>query len=127
MLNPNPLTASTREFSHGQFPFGEAFRVFRAIFVASIFIVSAVLFVRNAYAQEVLVDRTDVVKSLGETHGESTVAMGLASNGGVLELFTSADGSTWTIIVTMPDGKSRLVGEGKAWMDVPLKPKGQPI
>ena len=127
MLNPNSLTASTREFSYGQFPFGEAFRVFRAIFVASIFIVSAVLYVGNAYAQEALVDRTEVVKSLSETHGETTVAMGLASNGGVLELFTSADGSTWTIIVTMPDGKSRIVGEGEAWMDAPLKPKGLPI
>jgi hypothetical protein len=106
---------------------GKIFRVFRAILVASIFIVSAILFVRNAYAQEVLVDRTDVVKSLNETHGESTVGMGLASNGGVLELLTSTDGSTWTIIVTMPDGKSRLVGEGKAWMDAPLKLKGLPI
>ena len=127
MSNPSPHTASTREFSQGQLRFGEAFRVFRAILVASIFLISAIVFVRSAYAQEAPVDRTQVVKSLGEMHGESSVAMGLASNGGVLELFTSADGSTWTMILTMPDGKSRVVGAGEAWINVSAKPKGQPI
>ena len=73
MLNPISLTDSTREFSHNQFQFGEAFRIFRAVLFASIFIVFAVLAVRNAYAQEALVDRTELVTSLGETHGESRV------------------------------------------------------
>ena len=127
MLNENPATTSTREISDGQFRFGNAFRVFRVILAASIVIASTVLFVRNAYAQEAFVDRTEVVKKLSETHGETTVALGLASNGGVLELLTSADGSTWTIIVTMPDGKSHLVGSGEAWMAAPVKPKGIPI
>ena len=75
MLNPISLIASTREFIHDQFPFGEAFRIFRAVLFASIFIVFAVLAVRNAHAQEALVDRTELVASLGETHGESTVAV----------------------------------------------------
>jgi hypothetical protein len=113
MLNANPLTALTR--------------FFRLILAATIFIAGTAAFVGSSYAQEAVLDRTDVVKSLGESHGETTVAMGLAGNGGVLELLTSADGSTWTIIVTMPDGKSRIVGEGEAWMDAPLKPKGIPI
>ena len=113
MLNQNPLTASTR--------------FFRLILAATIFIAGTAAFVGRSHAQEAPIDRTEVVKLLGETHGETTVAMGLASNGGVLELLTSADGSTWTIIVTMPDGKSRIVGEGETWMDAPRKPKGLPI
>jgi len=127
MLNSNPLTCSIQNYCLDKFRFGAALRAFRAIIVVSITIGSAVLFVQTAQAQEAPVDRTGLVMSLSETHGESTVAMGLTSNGGVLELLTSADGSTWTIIVTMPDGKSRLVGAGKAWMDVLLKPTGLPI
>ena len=80
MLNSIALTASIREISHGQFRFGEAFRIFRAILVASVLILSAVLFVRGAYAQEAVVDRTQVVKELGQIHGETTAAVGLASN-----------------------------------------------
>ena len=127
MSNPTALTVSSLEFKPRQSRFGERFRVFRAILVASVFMVGAVLFARHAYADETIVDRTQVVKALSQSHGESTVAVGLASSGGVFELLTSADGSTWTIIVTTPDGKSRLVGEGEAWIDAPLKPKGQPI
>ena len=51
-------------------------------------------------------------------------------NGNSLSVFrqiTSADGSTWTILLTMPDGKSRLAGEGEAWTDCPLKPNILPL
>jgi len=39
---------------------------------------------------------------------------GLADNGGVLELLTTEDSKTWTIILTMHNGKSFLVGSGKS-------------
>ena len=81
----------------------------------------------NADAQGLVADRTEVVKTLNEKHGEQSQALGLASNGGVFELFTSPDGATWTIIMTMPNGKSSLVGEGKVWVKATVKPKGQPI
>ena len=34
---------------------------------------------------------------------------------GVVEVFPSGDGSTWTIVVTMPNGTSCAVVNGEAW------------
>ena len=59
-------------------------------------------------------DREAVAKELSEKHREKTVGMGLADNGGVLELFTSEGGETWTVLLTMPNGASFVVGTGKA-------------
>jgi len=100
----------------------------RAMATAAILAIGAGLPGGPAAAQDgIVADRTDVVKTLSEKHGESAQALGLASNGGVFELFTSLDGATWTIIMTMPNGKSSLVGEGKVWVKARTKPKGQPI
>lgn len=72
-------------------------------------------------------NRTDVVKELKSKHAEKPVGMGLADNGGLLELFSSEDGETWTLILTMPNGKSFLVGSGKAWAGAPIYIKGSKI
>jgi len=69
-----------------------------------------------AKAQDAGMDRDLVINELRKIHAESTIGMGLASNGGVVELFTTMDGSTWTLILTMPDGKSRVIGGGESWM-----------
>ena len=50
--------------------------------------------------------------------------MGLASNGGVVELFTASDGATWTLVLTMPNGLSRLVAAGESWGRLPVTIKG---
>ena len=127
MFNLTAFSVSSRMISPNRLRSGDAFRVLRALLVGSAFIVGAVFSVHRAYAQDAILDRTQVVKELDQQHGETTAALGLASNGGVLELFTSADGSTWTLILTMPDGKSRVVGEGEAWINVAAKPKGRQI
>ena len=72
-------------------------------------------------------DREAVTKELSEKHREKTVGMGLADNGGVLELFTSEGGETWTVLLTMPNGTSFVVGTGKAWAGKPVAPKGHEI
>lgn len=127
MLNPISATGSTRGARHGQTPIGKTNRVLRGIAGAAILLIGAMAFGDNADAQGLVADRTEVVKTLNEKHGEQSQALGLASNGGVFELFTSPDGATWTIIMTMPNGKSSLVGEGKVWVKATVKPKGQPI
>ena len=102
-------------------------RTARVIGASAIVAIGVAVPVSLATAQDgIVADRTDVVKTLSEKHGESAKALGLASNGGVFELFTSPDGATWTIIMTMPNGKSSLVGEGKVWVKARLKPNGQP-
>ena len=45
----------------------------------------------------------------------SAVALGLASNGGIVEVLTSDEGGTLTIIITMPNGVSCMVAAGEYW------------
>ena len=64
------------------------------------------------------VPRAEVVKLLGDRYAEMPVSMGLAQNGGVVEVFTTHDGATWTIVLTMPNGNSRVIGSGESWTSV---------
>ena len=59
--------------------------------------------------------RTDVLSQLAQKFKEAPVAVGLANNGGLLEVLTNGTGSTWTIIITMPNGVSCLVAAGEDW------------
>ena len=72
-----------------------------------------------AMAQAVCSERGKFLERLATGYEESPVAMGLASNGSVLEILAS-DGGTWTIIVTTPAGKSCVVASGEAWEEVPF-------
>ena len=74
-----------------------------------------------AAAQAVCTTRSEVAKQLAGDHSEAPVAAGLAASGEVIEVFTSGDGATWTIILTRPGGKSCLVAAGEAWMTLPAK------
>jgi hypothetical protein len=57
-------------------------------------------------------NRDAVVTHLSKTYQEQPVAIGLASNGGVFEVLTNNAGTSWSIIVTMPDGTSCMVAPG---------------
>ncbi len=69
-----------------------------------------------AEAQSIAAPRAEIVKQLGDAYAEAPVAIGLTGNGSVIELFSTGDGSTWTIVITSPDGLSRVVASGKSWM-----------
>lgn len=70
--------------------------------------------------------RTEIVDFLGQTYDEAPIAGGIASNGSVLEVFTSPDGQSWTIILTSPDETSRVVAAGETWLEL-IKLKGERI
>lgn len=63
--------------------------------------------------------RTEVLKHLSAEYAESPVAIGLANNGGVVEILSSKAGRSWTIILTMPNGVSCLIAAGENWEQVP--------
>ena len=68
-------------------------------------------------------NHSEIATTLGARYAEAPVGMGLARNGGMVELFAAGDGATWTMVVTTPDGRSCLVAEGESWQDVaPLVP-----
>jgi hypothetical protein len=59
----------------------------------------------------------DVVKALGDRFHETQSATALTSAGTLLEVLTATDGSTWTIIVSRPDGLSCVVAAGQNWQE----------
>ncbi len=75
----------------------------------------------SANAQTFCADRTQILDRLSHTYSEAPAAMGLAASGGVVEVLTSKEGGTWTIIVTTPNGNSCLVLSGEHWEPVKRK------
>tara|TARA_B100000315_G_C14494257_1_gene549135 strand:- start:311 stop:628 length:318 start_codon:yes stop_codon:yes gene_type:complete len=70
--------------------------------------------------------RKTVIEFLSDRYREQPVAMGVAENGGLVEVLASREGSTFTIIVTNPGGQTCMVAAGEGWEDViagSLKPK----
>ena len=65
--------------------------------------------------------RGRLVAQLGERYQEAPIALGVDSGGRLIEVLATADGSTWTIIVTSPRGSSCLVAAGEGWRRVPRK------
>ena len=68
-----------------------------------------------AAAQAICASHDEMTELLDKRYKERTVAIGIANNGRLMEVFSSEDGSTWTIIMTTPQGQSCVVADGKAW------------
>ena len=69
----------------------------------------------EAAAQSACNPRTDVLGHLAKKYGEAPVAIGVTNKGGLVEVLTTGDGNTWTIIVSMPNGTSCMVAAGEGW------------
>ena len=69
----------------------------------------------EAAAQTACSPRADVVGHLAKKYGEAPVAVGVTNKGGLVEVLTTGDGNTWTIIVSMPNGTSCMVATGEGW------------
>lgn len=100
-------------------------RAIARILVAGLIGAAALLAIGSASAQTMWIDRAEVVERLGTLYAEHPSAMGVASNGGVVELFTAAHGETWTLVLTMPNGLSRIVAAGEGWTAVPMTVAGR--
>ncbi|WP_025899847.1 hypothetical protein [Sneathiella glossodoripedis] len=81
--------------------------------------------VTEASAQNACFERGALIKHLDGKFQEAPVAAGLAANGSVLEVFTSPDGVTWTIVLTQPNGATCVMASGESWMGIPLPKKGK--
>ena len=68
--------------------------------------------------------RDNVLAQLASKYGEQPIGRGVAGTGGLIEVLTSGDGKTWTIIVTRPDGWACLVAEGQGWRTIPRQDPG---
>lgn len=75
-------------------------------------------------AKTVCGDRDTFLARLGNTYSEQPVAMGLTSDGTVMEVLTS-DTGTWTILVTYPNGRTCMVAAGDSWEPIALPASGR--
>jgi hypothetical protein len=64
-------------------------------------------------------DRDQILKRLEQRHEETPQALGLSSDGGVLEVLVSPSGG-WTILVTYPKRRTCVVAVGEAWQALEL-------
>lgn len=76
----------------------------------------------------VCAEREALLTSLSREYSEAPKELGLANNGSVVELLTTRDGRTWTMLMTRPDGTSCVIAAGEAWEAVPAQMAGgQPM
>ncbi len=88
---------------------------FATIGLAMTLLVVANLVTRPAQAQTVCVAHTDLVSKLSRQFSEQPAALGLGGDGSVLQLFTSKDGDTWTLVRVLPNGNSCMMAVGESW------------
>ena len=67
-------------------------------------------------SQTLLCDqRASIIGHMAEKYREAPVAIGVTSTGSIVEVLTTGDGTTWTIIVSNPNGTSCLIAVGEGW------------
>jgi hypothetical protein len=66
-------------------------------------------------------ERDTVVAQLGTRHQEELVAAGLHDPQHLIELWTTRDGATWTLLLTRADGVTCVLSSGSAWYAYPEK------
>ena len=107
---------------HRSHPIVSLTRRLVVIVAAVALIASAVTLSGPAAAQSLTRPRAEVLKILSKNYAEAPIEMGLTRTGNVIELFASNDGSTWSLVVTSPDGLSRVVASGESWLSVSSLP-----
>ena len=78
-----------------------------------------------ALADDVCFPRAEVVQSLLNNYDEQPAAAGLAESGHVYEVLVSADGETWSLLITNPDGVTCMVAAGREWMALTRQVEGE--
>ena len=68
-----------------------------------------------ATAQQQCAERADILEVLSSRYGETPISLGVAASCQLVEVLSSDQGASWTIIVTSPEGVSCLVASGDGW------------
>jgi hypothetical protein len=68
-----------------------------------------------AFAKINCASREIVLDHLQRQYQETPIAAGRANNGGTVEVFTNSSFTTWTIMITMPDGRTCMMAAGDSW------------
>lgn len=69
--------------------------------------------------------RAEFAAALTAKYHESLSTIGIENRGALIELWVSADGTTWTMLVSGSNGQSCVVAAGTQWKAV--LPPGAPL
>jgi len=72
-----------------------------------------------AMAQTACGDRDKIVGQLQGKYNESHRASGLETDTKMVEIWTSGDSGTWTILITKANGQTCVAAAGRNWLDMP--------
>ncbi len=99
------------------------------IAVMAAMLIAAMWFASAAQAQTVCAKRADMVRELDEEYLEVRRGAGMAGAQAIVELYTSAETGSWTILQTTPNGVTCVVAAGHNWQIDPaeLTPTGDPV
>ena len=104
--------------------YGRAAQLVGWFALAALAFTGGALFSPSADAARLCGDRDEILKRLEQRHDETPQALGLSSDGGVLEVLVSPSGG-WTILVTYPKRPTCVVAVGEGWQALQLA-KGEP-
>ncbi len=97
-------------------------RILTAFFAAAALGVAAA----PADARQAVCDsRTKILDHLDSKYSEKPVALGMAANGSLVEILSTDDGATWTIVITHPNGTTCLMAAGEHWETLPQVAYGE--
>jgi hypothetical protein len=82
--------------------------------------------VEPAFARQVCGDRSSILEKLSGRYAEKPHAMGVTSDGKLIEILVSSRGS-WTILISTPDKRSCLAAAGEHWETVRKSELGPPV
>lgn len=101
----------------------------QTLFALSLGFGCVILATRIAHAEPQCDTREKVTTLLAERYGETRRAMGIAGANAVMELYASDTTGTWTMTVTLADGKMCLMASGQGYeaMNDPLPAKGEKV
>ncbi len=95
-------------------PVAKIIRYGTTLLAVALFLVSSA-----AMAQVPCDQRDKIAEWLAVKYKEAPIAAGVSSNGRLIEVLSTYDGDTWTVIVTSPDGTSCLIASGQGWRAKP--------
>lgn len=67
------------------------------------------------HTQQYCADRSTVTERLKASFGESFAGGGLRNQQSIVEVRLSKESGTWTILMTLPDGRSCVMASGTNW------------
>lgn len=90
--------------------------------VTAVSFAAAVCAAQAAQAQVMCAPREAVIERLKSGYGENLTGVGFQSTAQVLEIWAAPATGTWTVLMSMADGKACVVASGTNWQDIKAEP-----